>query len=46
MTRVGKPVLRIPQTREGSFHAEIFRRDQSSEQALVLAMMEMVLQGV
>jgi transposase-like protein len=43
---VGKLVLRIPQTREGSFSTEIFRRYQRSEQALVLAMMEMVLQGV
>ena len=45
-TRVGKLVLRIPQTREGSFSTEIFRRYQRNEQALVLAMMEMVLQGV
>jgi len=45
-TRVGKVVLRIPQTREGSFSTEIFRRYQRSEQALVLAMMEMVLQVV
>jgi putative transposase len=45
-TRVGKLVLRIPQTREGTFSPELFRRYQRNEQALVLAMMEMVLQGV
>lgn len=45
-TRVGTLVLRVPQTRDGSFSTELFRRYQRSEQALVLAMMEMVVQGV
>jgi putative transposase len=45
-TRVGTLVLRVPQTRDGSFSTELFRRYQRSEQALVLALMEMVLQGV
>ena len=45
-TCVGRLVLRMPQTREGSFSTEIFRQYRRSEQALVLAMMEMVLQGV
>ena len=45
-TRVGPVTLRVPQTRDGSFSTEIFGRYQRSEQALVLALMEMVLQGV
>ena len=45
-TRVGSLTLRVPQTREGSFSSELFQRYQRSEQALVLSMMEMVLQGV
>jgi len=44
--RVGKLVLRVPQCRDGQFSTELFSRYQRSEQALVLAMMEMVLQGV
>ena len=45
-TRVGTLVLRVPQTRDGSFSTELFRRYQRSEQALVLALMEMVFQEV
>ena len=45
-TRVGKLTLRVPQARDGSFSTDLFRRYQRSEKALVLAMMEMVLQGV
>ncbi|HMB93396.1 MAG TPA: IS256 family transposase [Rhodothermales bacterium] len=45
-TRVGELTLRVPQARDGSFSTEVFRRYQRSEQALVLAMMEMVVQGV
>ena len=45
-TRVGTLILRVPQTRDGSFSTELFRRYQRSEQALVLALMEMVVQGV
>ncbi|MBF0282652.1 MAG: transposase, partial [Zetaproteobacteria bacterium] len=44
--RVGKLVLRVPQSRDGEFSTDLFSRFQRSEQALVLAMMEMVLQGV
>lgn len=44
--RVGKLTLHVPQTRDGSFSTDMFRRYQRSEQALVLAMMEMVLKGV
>ena len=46
VTRVGPITLRIPQLREGVFSTDIFRRYQRSEQALVLAMMEMVVNGV
>jgi putative transposase len=45
-TRVGPLVLHVPQVRDGSFSTALFARYQRSEQALVLAMMEMVLQGV
>jgi len=44
--RVGKFTLHVPQTRDGAFSTDLFRRYQRSEQALVLAMMEMVLKGV
>ncbi len=46
IARVGTLSLRIPQIRDGVFSPELFRRYQRSEQALVLALMEMVLQGV
>lgn len=45
-TRVGPITLQVPQTRDGSFSTEIFNRYQRSEQALVLALMEMVVNGV
>ena len=45
-TRVGTLILRVPQTRDGSFSTGLFKRYQRSEQALVLSMMEMVVQGV
>ena len=45
-TRVGTLTLRVPQTRDGSFSTEIFKRYQRSEQAFVLGLMEMYLQGV
>lgn len=45
-TRVGLVVLHVPQVREGSFRTTLFARYQRSEQALVLTLMEMVLQGV
>lgn len=45
-TRVGPLTLRVPQVREGEFSTELFARDQRSEQALVLALMEMVVTGV
>jgi putative transposase len=45
-TRVGTLTLRIPRHRNGQFSTELFARYQRSEQALVLAMMEMVINGV
>ena len=45
-TRVGRLVLSVPQVREGKFSPELFARFQRSEQALILALMEMVLEEV
>lgn len=45
-TRVGSLNLQVPQTRNGEFSVEIFKRYQRSEQAFVLALMEMVVNGV
>jgi len=36
----------VPQTRDGSFSTGIFQRYQRGEQAFVLALMEMAVQGV
>ncbi len=44
--RVGPITLQVPQTRDGSFSTEIFGRYQRSEQAFVLGLMEMVVNGV
>jgi len=45
-TRVGTLKLHIPRHRNGDFSTELFQRYQRSEQALILAMMEMVVNGV
>jgi len=45
-TRVGPVTLRVPQARDGGFSTEIFQRYQRSEQALVLAILEMYVNGV
>ena len=45
-TRVGTLELRVPRDREGRFRTELFERYQRSEKALVLALMEMYVQGV
>lgn len=45
-TRVGRIVLSVPRLRSGAFSTELFRRYQRSEQALLLAMVEMVVCGV
>lgn len=43
---MGPLVLHVPQVRDGRFSTTLFARYQRSEQALVLALMEMVLNGV
>ena len=45
-TRVGTLELAVPQDREGTFSTELFSRYQRTEQALVLTLMEMYVQGV
>ena len=45
-TRVGTIELQVPRLRDGKFSTTLFRQYQRSEQALVLAMMEMVVNGV
>lgn len=45
-TRIGTLNLMVPRLRNGEFCTDLFRRFQRSEQALVLAMMEMVINGV
>ncbi len=45
-TRVGALTLLVPQVREGQFSTELFARYQRSEQALVLTLMERVVNGV
>lgn len=45
-TRVGTLELSVPRLRDGNFSTDLFARYQRSEQALVLAMMEMVVNGV
>ena len=45
-TRVGRITLRVPRFRNGKFSTDMFTRYQRSEQALLLALMEMVTSGV
>ena len=45
-TRVGQIELEVCRDRDGLFQTELFRRYQRSEQALVLSMTEMYLNGV
>jgi putative transposase len=45
-TRVGTLELAVPQDRDGAFSTELFARYQRTEQALVLTLMEMYVQGV
>jgi transposase-like protein len=45
-TRVGPIELEVPRDRAGTFQTELFERYQRSEKALVLSLMEMVVQGV
>lgn len=45
-TRVGTLNLLVPQDREGTFSTKLFARYQRNEKALVLALMQMYLEGV
>ncbi len=45
-TRVGTLELRVPQVRNGEFSTDLFARFQRSEQAFILALLEMVINGV
>src|SRR5215204_3342621 len=45
-TRVGTLNLLVPQDREGTFSTKLFARYQRNEKALVLALMEMYVEGV
>jgi transposase-like protein len=45
-TRVGTIELEVPRDREGIFQTALFQRYQRSEKALVLTLMQMVVQGV
>jgi putative transposase len=45
-TRVGTLDLQVPQVRDGAFSTELFARYQRSEQALLVSLMEMVVNGV
>jgi len=45
-TRVGTLQLEVPRDREGTFQTALFERYQRSEKALLLALMQMVVQGV
>jgi putative transposase len=46
VTRVGRLTLKVPRDRAGEFQPTLFARYQRSEQALVLTLAEMYLQGV
>lgn len=45
-TRVGALTLQVPQDRDGTFSTQLFARYQRNEKALVLALMEMYVEGV
>jgi len=45
-TRVGSLELLVPQDREGTFSTQLFARYQRNEKALVLALMQMYVEGV
>ena len=45
-TRIGTLPLQVPRVRSGNFTTEMFERYQRSEQALLIALVERVIQGV
>jgi putative transposase len=46
ITRIGTLSLRVPRTRDGEFSPSIFEKYERCEQALILSMVEMVVNGV
>nr|WP_244499178.1 transposase [Thermoanaerobacter thermohydrosulfuricus] len=46
VTKIGTLTLRVPRLRNGKFTTDLFNRYQRSKQALLLASMEMVVNGV
>jgi putative transposase len=46
VTRLGSLTLKVPRLRNGDFSTDLFHRFQRSEQAFILALMEMVVNGV
>lgn len=46
VTRVGPVALRVPRDGDGTFSTKPFERYQRSEDAMVLALMEMMVNGV
>jgi transposase-like protein len=44
--RVGTLTLQVPQDRDGTFSTQLFARYQRNEKVLVLALMEMYVEGV
>ena len=45
-SRIGELTLMVPRLRSGYFSTELFERYQRSEQALLLAMVEIIVNGV
>lgn len=45
-TRVGTIAHEVPRDREGTFQTAFLQRDQRSEKAIVLMLMQLVVQGV
>jgi len=43
---LGKLQLKVPRTRSGEFNTSVFEKYQRSEQAIILSMLEMVINGV
>lgn len=43
---IGKIQLKVPRTRDGKFSTTLFERYQRTDQAFILSMIEMVIQGV
>src|SRR5699024_4039232 len=46
MLSVGRIKLRVPRTRNGEFNTSVFERYKRTEKSLILAMIEMVVNGV